>query len=307
MYKNSILECVGKTPLVKLNNIKKKFNLSFDIYGKLERSNPSGSVKDRAALFIIKEGLSNGTIAKDSTILEATSGNTGISLAMICAALKIKLVIFMPETASIERRKMMNAYGAKIVLTPGNLGMKGAVDASIKYMEENQNCVLANQFSNKANSKAHEETTSYEIMDDLNNKVDVFMAGFGTTGTLIGTSKTLKQNIPNVEVIGIEPEKSPLVSKGIASSHKIQGIGANFIPEIYDSNYVDRIITVQDEESYEGARMLAKEEGILAGISSGAALMAALKLDNEKYKGKNVVIILPDNGERYLSVDGLFD
>ena len=307
MHKNSILECVGNTALIKLNNIKKRYNLEFDIYAKLERNNPSGSVKDRAALYIIKEGLKNGSISPNSIIVEATSGNTGISLAMICASLSMKCVIFMPESASIERRKMMKAYGATIFLTEAKLGMKGALDASNEYLKNNPNSISANQFGNPNNALAHYETTSKEILNDLEGKVDVFLAGFGTSGTLCGTAKALKEFNKNIEIIGVEPFSSPLITKHVAGPHKIQGIGANFIPEIFKEELVDQILTITNEESYEGARILAKEEGILAGISSGANLMAALKLKNEDYKAKNIVIILPDNGERYLSVDDLFN
>lgn len=307
MYKNSVLDCVGNTPLIKLNNVIKKHNLSFNLFAKLERSNPSGSVKDRAALFIIKEGLKTGKIKKDSTIVEATSGNTGISLAMICASLDLKCVIFMPENASVERRKMMNAFGAKIILTKASLGMQGAVSEANKYIEENPNSIAADQFNNEANALAHKETTSKEIIKDLDGKIDVFLAGFGTAGTLCGTGKALKEFNSNIEVIGVEPLSSPLVTKNTFGPHKIQGIGANFIPSLFDKTYVDRIIDISNEDSYEGARLLAKEEGLLCGISSGASLMAALKLNNDDYKGKNIVIILPDNGERYLSVDDLFN
>lgn len=307
MYKNSILECVGNTPLVKLNNIKNKYNLSFNIFAKLERSNPSGSVKDRAALFIIKEGLKDGSIKPDSIIVEATSGNTGISLAMICASLSMKCVIFMPESASIERRKMMNAYGAEIHLTKASLGMKGAVNEANEFIKTHPNSIAANQFSNPNNVLSHFETTSKEIIADLDGKIDAFIAGFGTSGTLCGTGKGLKEFDYSIEVIGVEPMSSPLITQNSSGAHKIQGIGANFIPGLFDKKYVDRIVTISNEDSYEGARILAKEEGILSGISSGANLMAALKLDNKEYKDKNVVIILSDNGERYLSVDDLFN
>lgn len=307
MYKNSVLDCVGNTPLIKLNNVIKNYDLPFNIFAKLERSNPSGSIKDRAALYIIKEGIKSGVIKKDSVIVEATSGNTGISLAMICASLNIKCVIFMPESASIERRKMMNAFGAKIVLTKASLGMQGAVEEANKYLKENPDAILADQFNNKANSLAHIETTSKEIISDLDGAIDVFIAGFGTSGTLCGTGKALKAYNKNIEIIGVEPLSSPLITQDKFGPHKIQGIGANFIPSLYDSSVVDSVIDISDENSYEGARILAREEGLLCGISSGANLIAALKLDRDKYKHKNIVIVLPDNGERYLSVDDLFN
>lgn len=307
MYKNSILECVGNTPLIKLNNINKRYNLDFDIFAKLERSNPSGSVKDRAALYIIKEGLKDGSIKSDSIIVEATSGNTGISLAMICSSLSLKCVIFMPESASIERRKMMKAYGATIYLTEAKLGMRGALDASNDYLKNNPKAISANQFANPNNALAHYETTSKEILNDLEGQVDVFVAGFGTSGTLCGTAKALKEFNRDIKIVGVEPFSSPLITKHVSAPHKIQGIGANFVPDLYKNELVDEVITITNEESYEGTRILAKEEGILAGISSGANIMAALKLKNEEYKGKNIVIILPDNGERYLSIDDLFN
>lgn len=307
MLKKNILECIGDTPLVELKNIKEKFGLTFNIFAKLERSNPSGSVKDRAALFIIKEGIKKGLINEDTVIIEATSGNTGISLAMICAILQLKCIIAMPESASIERRKMMAAYGAEVVLTDKSLGMKGAVDKANELKSIYKNSFIADQFNNEANKLAHIKMTAHEILDDLENKVDVFIAGFGTSGTLIGTSTVLKQELPKVEVIGVEPLSSPLITKKEAGPHKIQGIGANFVPTLYDAKLVDRVIDIKDEDSYEGARLLAKIEGIFAGISSGASLMAAISLDKDIYKDKNVVIVLPDNGERYLSVDGLFN
>lgn len=307
MLKKNILECIGDTPLVELKNIKEKFGLTFNIFAKLERSNPSGSVKDRAALFIIKEGIKKGLINEDTVIIEATSGNTGISLAMICAILQLKCIIAMPESASIERRKMMAAYGAEVVLTDKSLGMKGAVDKANELKSIYKNSFIADQFNNEANKLAHIKMTAHEILDDLENKVDVFIAGFGTSGTLIGTSTVLKQELPKVEVIGVEPLSSPLIIKKEAGPHKIQGIGANFVPTLYDAKLVDRVIDIKDEDSYEGARLLAKIEGIFAGISSGASLMAAISLDKDIYKDKNVVIVLPDNGERYLSVDGLFN
>jgi cysteine synthase A len=307
MFKKNILESIGNTPLVELENIKKKFGLTFDVFAKLERDNPSGSVKDRAAYRIIKDALEDGRIDKESTIIEATSGNTGISLAMIAAHLHMRCVLFMPASASKERVLMMKAYGAEINLTEPKLGMKGSVQAAEDFHAKTANSFIASQFDNASNVKAHYLTTSKEVLADLDGKLDVFIAGFGTGGTLTGCAKRFKETDKKIETIGVEPAKSPLITEGKPGPHKIQGIGANFVPSILDMSYVDRVIDIADEVAYEGTRLLAKEEGILAGISSGAALEAALTLDKEKYAGKRVVIILPDNGERYLSVEGLYE
>ena len=307
MLVKNVIECIGNTPLVKLNSIKKRFNLSFDIYGKLERSNPSGSVKDRAAKYIILDALKEKKINENSIICEATSGNTGISLAMISASLGLKCIIFMPENASKERVLMMKAYGAEVRLTTKEEGMQGSVKRCEEFALKNQNVFLAHQFESSSNPKAHEETTAWEILKDLDGNVDVFIAGVGTSGTLIGTAKTLKKLKPDVEIIGVEPSDSPLLTKGTTGPHLIQGLGPNFRPKIYQDNLVDRIIDIRNEEAYEGARLLAQNEGLLCGISSGAALKAALNLDPKKYQKKNIVIILPDNGERYLSVKKLYE
>lgn len=306
MYKNSILEAIGNTPLIKLNNIEKKHSLKFNLFAKLERSNPTGSVKDRAALYIIKEALRTGKINQDSTIIEATSGNTGISLAMIGASLKLKVIIVMPESASKERRDLMSVLGAKLILTPASEGMNGSVKVANDLLKNTPNSFSSDQFNNPSNVLAHFETTSIEILKDLDNKLDYFVAGFGTSGTLIGNAKRFKKINSNIQIVGVEPASSPLVSKGEAGSHKIQGIGANFIPSLFDKGLVDKVITITNEEAYEGVNLLAKQEGILSGISSGANLMAALKLNEEdNIENKNVVIILPDNLERYLTVEGL--
>lgn len=307
MLVKNVIECIGNTPLVKLNSIKKRFNLSFDIYAKLERGNPSGSVKDRAAKYIILDALKEKKINENSIICEATSGNTGISLAMISASLGLKCIIFMPENASKERVLMMKAYGAEVRLTPKEEGMQGSVKRCEEFALKNQNVFLAHQFESSSNPKAHEETTAWEILKDLDGNVDVFIAGVGTSGTLIGTAKTLKKLKPDVEIIGVEPSDSPLLTKGTTGPHLIQGLGPNFRPKIYQDNLVDRIIDIRNEEAYEGARLLAQNEGLLCGISSGAALKAALNLDPKKYQKKNIVIILPDNGERYLSVKKLYE
>lgn len=302
-----ILEAIGNTPLISLHNIEKKYNLSFHLYAKLERCNPSGSVKDRAAYYIIKEGMEKGLINEDTTIIEATSGNMGISLAMIASSLHLKCIIVMPNNASVERMQMMRAYGAILHLTDAKLGMQGSVDFAENLAKSIDNSFLAHQFENDSNVNAHYETTAKEIIDDLNGQVDVFIAGVGTGGTIMGSAKRLKELNKNIEVIGVEPKESPLLNKGESGSHKIQGIGANFIPKILKLNLIDNIIDVSSEEAYQMTRELAKEEGLLVGISSGAALKAAIMLDDKKYKDKNVCIILPDNGERYLSVEGLYE
>lgn len=303
----SIEKAIGNTPLLKLNNIINSFNLSFSLYAKLERNNPSGSVKDRAAYFIINDALKEKKITKNSVVIEATSGNMGISLSMICASIGIKCIICMPENASKERVLIMKAYGSEVILTKKEEGMVGSVKMAEELATKYKDSFLAHQFENESNVKAHYETTSWEILKDLEGKLDVFLAGVGTSGTLIGNAKRFKEYKQDIEVIGVEPFSSPLLNKGFAGRHLIQGLGPNFVPKIYDLRLVDRVIDVKDEEAYEGARILAKKEGLLCGISSGAALKAAISLDKDKYKGKNVVIILPDNGERYLSVENLYE
>lgn len=306
-YKNSIIETIGNTPLVRLNKIERKYNLPFKLFAKVERFNPTGSVKDRPAFNMINEGFKEGKINDQTLIIEPTSGNTGIGLSMVCAYFNLKLHIYMPENCSIERIKMMKAFGAEVFLTSKSLGMKGSVDAANKEADETQNSFIPSQFSNKANSLAHFNGTANEILNDLDGQVDVLIAGFGTGGTISGIGERFKQVLNNVEIIGVEPFSSPLLIENKTGPHKIQGIGANFIPTLLDKNVIDRIIDIKDDDAYEMSRELARIEGIFAGISSGASLAASLTLDKEKYINKNVVIILPDNGERYLSVEGLYE
>lgn len=307
MIRNNVFELIGNTPLVKLNKIIEKYDLSFNLYAKVERNNPSGSVKDRAAYYIIKDAFEKRLINKDSTIIEASSGNMGISLALISSYYNLKCIITMPSNASKERIKMMEAYGAKVILTKKEEGMKGSINEANRLAKEIPSSFLTKQFENEANIKAHYETTSKEILSDLDNKIDVFIAGIGTSGTLIGNAKRFKEELKSVEIIGVEPLSSPLINKNIAGSHLIQGIGANFIPSLYNKNYVDRVLDISNEDAYRGVKLLSSLEGLFVGISSGASLMAALTLNKEIYKNKNVVIILPDNGERYLSVEGLYE
>lgn len=307
MIKKSVLDCIGNTDLIELVNIEKEFNLTYKLYAKLERENPSGSIKDRASLYIINDAISSGRINNDTLIIEATSGNTGISLAMIGARLNLKVIIVMPENASKERRLMMEAFGAKVILTKKELGMQGAVNEALRIHKENPNSIIADQFNNESNISAHYYGTAKEILDDLDGKIDVFIAGFGTSGTLIGNAKAFKETNKGIEIIGVEPASSSLVLQGKPGPHKIQGIGANFLPSLFNKDYVDKVISVSDNDSYEGTRLLARKEGLLCGISSGCNLFAAINLDKEKYANKVVVTVLPDNGERYLSVDGLYN
>lgn len=308
MIYNNVLELIGETPLVRLKKIEKYFDLDYNLYAKFERSNPSGSVKDRASLYIIQDALNSNKINKSTTLIEATSGNTGISISMIGAYLGLKVIIVMPESSSVERRKMMIAYGAKLVLTPSSLGVKGSVDKAEELHKNITNSFLTHQFSNEANFNAHYMTTGQEIIKDL-NKVDYFFAGIGTSGTLCGTGKRLKEFNQLCKVIGIEPEGSQLFEQGITGPHKIQGIGPNFIPDIYKKECVDECINVSNEEAYEMTKILAQQEGLFCGISSGCAIYGVIKKMKsiESTKNLNVVTVLPDNGERYLSVEGLYE
>lgn len=301
----SAAELVGRTPLVRLNNIAKKYGLKAEICAKVESFNPY-SVKDRVAVEIIAQAEKDGKLKKGGTIIESTSGNTGIGLAFIGALKGYEVILVMPESMSVERRKLVAALGAKVVLTPAKEGMQGALDKAEELAKE-KGGYIANQFANPANPKAHELTTAKEIIADTDGKVDIFVASVGTGGTLSGTGRVLKQNNAAVKVVAVEPAASPLLTKGYAAPHTIQGIGANFVPDALDRSVIDEIIDVTDERAKEVARELAKAEGLLCGISSGAALAAAIEVaERDENAGKRIVVILPDGGERYMST-GLFD
>lgn len=298
MKYNSIHETIGKTPLVKLNYMIDEDMA--DVYVKVESFNPAGSVKDRPALYMIKDAEEKGLLIEKGTIIEPTSGNTGIALSMIGASKGYKVIIVMPDTMSIERRKLMKAYGAELILTEGKYGMQGAVDKA-KEIAEKYGYFMPNQFENPANVKAHYETTAVEILDALGKDIDAFVAGVGTGGTVTGVGRRLKEVNSNALVVAVEPSKSPIISGGKPSSHKIQGIGANFIPKILDRNILDEVITVEDEDALKQSRRIGSKEGISCGISSGANIHAALIIAERLGKGKKVVTVLPDTGERYLS------
>lgn len=297
MIKNNIYETIGNTPMVKIENE----NMA-DIYLKLESFNPGGSIKDRPALYMIEEGERTGSLKKDGTIIEPTSGNMGIAISMIARAKGYKVIIVMPETMSEERKMLMKAYGAELILTEGSEGMNGSVELA-KELAEKNNYFMPSQFENEANFLSHYETTSEETLKDLDSKIDGFVAGVGTGGTITGIGKRLKEINKNIEVVAVEPDSSAILSGEDPSSHKIQGIGANFIPKILDRDLIDKIIRVKDEVAFKYSRKLANEYGILSGISSGANFYGAIELAKKLGKGKNVVTILPDNGERYLSTD----
>ena len=304
MIYDSILAAIGKTPLIRLAKLKEELTLNSDIYAKVEFFNPSGSIKDRAAYKMISEALKKGLIKKDTVIIEESSGNMGISLSMIAARLGLKLIIVMPDSMSKERIKMMEVYGAKVVLSDGSKGMQGAKDKVEELKKVYPDHFLTSQFENPDNPLAHFENTAEEIVSDL-GKIDYFVAGIGTGGTISGAASYFKKHFPDTKIIGVEPETSPLLSKGQAGAHKIQGIGANFIPEILKSELIDRIETVSYEEAIEAMRSLHIKEGIFSGISSGAALAVALKLAKEK--DKKIVVILPDSFDRYLSLEGIIN
>lgn len=298
----SVSELIGNTPLVELTNFEKNHNLDATILGKVELFNPAGSVKDRIAKAMIDEAVKAGKVNDDTVLIEPTSGNTGIGLAAIAAARGNRLIITMPETMSIERRNLMKAYGAEVVLTDGSKGMKGAIAKAQELAGEISNSFIPSQFTNPANHAIHEATTGPEIWRDTEGKVDILVAGVGTGGTVTGTGRYLKSQNPDVKVVAVEPAGSPVLSEGHAGAHKIQGIGAGFIPDTLDTSVYDEVISVADEDAFETGRELAAKEGLLVGISSGAAVWAAGQLaQRPENKGKTIVAILPDTGERYLS------
>lgn len=298
----SVSELIGNTPLVELTNFEKNHNLDATILGKVELFNPAGSVKDRIAKAMIDEAVKAGKVNDDTVLIEPTSGNTGIGLAAIAAARGNRLIITMPETMSIERRNLMKAYGAEVVLTDGSKGMKGAIAKAQELAGEISNSFIPSQFTNPANPAIHEATTGPEIWRDTEGKVDILVAGVGTGGTVTGTGRYLKSQNPDVKVVAVEPAGSPVLSEGHAGAHKIQGIGAGFIPDTLDTSVYDEVIAVADEDAFETGRELASKEGLLVGISSGAAVWAASQLaQRPENKGKTIVAILPDTGERYLS------
>ena len=298
----SVSELIGNTPLVELTNFEKNHNLDATILGKVELFNPAGSVKDRIAKAMIDEAVKAGKVNDDTVLIEPTSGNTGIGLAAIAAARGNRLIITMPETMSIERRNLMKAYGAEVVLTDGSKGMKGAIAKAQELAGEISNSFIPSQFTNSANPAIHEATTGPEIWKDTEGKVDILVAGVGTGGTVTGTGRYLKSQNPDVKVVAVEPAGSPVLSEGHAGAHKIQGIGAGFVPDTLDMSVYDEVIAVADEDAFETGRELAAKEGLLVGISSGAAVWAAGQLaQRPENKGKTIVAILPDTGERYLS------
>lgn len=300
--KNSFLDLVGNTPLVRVNNLIKKDELKADVLAKLEYFNPAGSVKDRIAKEMIQDALEKGLINENTTLIEPTSGNTGIGLSAVATALNLKIIITMPETMSVERRNLMKAYGAELVLTPGSEGMKGAIAKAKELASQIENSFIPGQFENPANPTAHYKTTGPEIYEQTEGKVDVFVAGVGTGGTISGIGKYLKEKNPEVKVVAVEPASSPVLSTGKGGAHKIQGIGAGFVPETLDTKVYDEIITVENEDAFATGKEMAKTEGILVGISSGAALYAAKELaKREENAGKTIVVLLPDGGDRYLS------
>ena len=301
IYEN-ITKLIGKTPLVYLNSIKEKYQLQANLIAKLESLNPGGSLKDRVALRILKSALEHKLINQNSTIIEPTSGNTGIALALVCASLGLKLVIVMPDSMSLERRSLLKAYGAKLVLTQGALGMVGAIDKAKELLANTENAFMPSQFDNLQNVNSHYLTTAKELYQDTDGKIDVFLAGVGTGGTISGVGKFLKERNQNIEVIAIEPTGAPILTRGLTGPHKIQGIGAGFIPKILNQESFDRVIDVTDADAIEATQKLALYEGILAGIATGAVLHVAMKLVSKKeYAGKNITFLVSDTGERYLS------
>lgn len=295
-------QLIGRTPLLELSYIEKEYKLKAKIIAKLEYLNPAGSVKDRIAKAMIDEAENSGKLRTGSVIIEPTSGNTGIGLAAVAAARGYRIVIVMPETMSVERRQLMKAYGAELVLTDGSKGMKGAIEKAEELAKEISDSFLVGQFVNPANAKIHRETTGPEIYHDTDGKVDIFVAGVGTGGTVTGVGEYLKSQNSNIQVIAVEPASSPMLSEGKAGAHKIQGIGAGFVPDVLNTNIYDRVITVDEEDAFRVGRMIGQKEGVLVGISSGAAVHAAIELAKlSENEGKNIVVLLPDTGDRYLS------
>lgn len=297
-----ITDLIGHTPLLELTHTEQEEQLQATLLGKLEYFNPAGSVKDRIAKAMIDEAEEQGLLHPDSVLIEPTSGNTGIGLASVAAARGYRLIITMPETMSVERRNLMKAYGAELVLTEGAKGMKGAIEKADELAVQIPNSFIPSQFTNPANPEAHKKTTGVEIWDDTDGKVDIFVAGVGTGGTISGVGAYLKEQNPNVKIVAVEPKSSPVLSEGFAGAHKIQGIGAGFVPETLDTKIYDEVIAVENEAAFETGRKIARNEGVLVGISSGAAVWAAIQLAKRpENKGKNIVVLLPDTGDRYLS------
>lgn len=302
MIYKSVDQLIGKTPLLELSNLERELGLEAKIVAKLEYFNPAGSIKDRIAKAMIDEAEKSGKLTEGSVIIEPTSGNTGIGLASAAASRGYRTIIVMPETMSVERRQIIKAYGAQLVLTEGSKGMKGAIAKAMELAEEIPKSFIPGQFVNPANPKAHYQTTGPEIYEDTEGKVDLFVAGVGTGGTVTGAGAYLKEKNPDIKVVAVEPASSPVLSSGTAGAHKIQGIGAGFVPEVLDTGVYDEIITVSDEDAFTFGRLISKKEGILVGISSGAAAYAAVKLAGRpENKGKTIVVIFPDTGDRYLS------
>ena len=303
IYQNAS-QLIGNTPLLHLNNLEKRLNLNVTLLAKVEYFNPTGSVKDRIALSMIEDAEKKGIIHNDTVVIEPTSGNTGIGLASVCAAKGYKCILVMPENMSQERIKLIKAYGADVVLSPKEKGMQGAVDKATELSKTYESSFIPSQFENPSNPEVHYRTTGPEIYKSSNKKVDIFIAGIGTGGTISGVGKYLKEQNRNIKIIGVEPNDSPLLTKGKAGPHKIQGIGANFVPKTLDKKNIDEFMTATTEESYEYARLVGKYEGILVGISSGAALAQAVKVaKRNENNGKTIVVLLPDSGDRYLSTD----
>lgn len=301
---NSIEELIGKTPILRLSGVEKELGLSAKLFAKLEYLNPAGSVKDRAAKGMLDDALEKGLIDENSVIIEPTSGNTGIGLASIGAARGYRTIIVMPETMSEERKMLMRAYGAELVLTEGAKGMKGAIEKANELAGQLEGSFIPNQFENLANARAHYNTTAPEIWEDMDGNIDYFVAGIGSGGSISGIGKYLKEKNSNIRIVGVEPSKSPFLTRGESGAHKIQGIGAGFLPKGLDTESYDEVLTVENEEAFEMGRLIAQKEGVLVGISSGAALCAGVRIARgEEARGKNIVILLPDTGDRYLSTE----